>query len=253
MTCINCNKKVTVRFCSHCGQCGDVKRITLKEGWYDFWARIYGFDGMFPRTLRDLTLCPGIASREFIKGNRVKYYGPAGYFFLMITLYLLTISLLGIDLREFLSESQKAVNIFQPGDGQEMINEMAEFVSTKFKWVAFFYVPLDAFVARYLFFRKSGYNFLENAVLPFFVRWHMYWLSIISVIIYKFTGTSFLNSLSPIILIFYLGYSYSNLIDYQPKWKSALKGMGIFFCSMIILLIIVSIVVATIVLLTNSE
>jgi len=57
--------------------------------YHDFQARIYGLDGMFPRTLRDVTLRPGQASRTFIQGNRVKYYGPVGYFFLMITVLLL--------------------------------------------------------------------------------------------------------------------------------------------------------------------
>jgi Protein of unknown function (DUF3667) len=92
--CINCHAETTGKFCSNCGQRMTVKRITFREGWNDFWARIYGFDGMFPNTLRDLTVRPGKASQLVIDGNRVKYYGPVGYFFLMITLLCLVGSLL---------------------------------------------------------------------------------------------------------------------------------------------------------------
>lgn len=110
--CINCQQEVSDNYCSHCGQRTHVKRISLREGWNDFWARVYGFDGMFPNTLRDLTLRPGVAARIFISGNRVKYYGPVGYFFLMITVFLLLLDLLNIELADFLKEM--GTTTFQP-------------------------------------------------------------------------------------------------------------------------------------------
>ena len=100
--CVNCEQLVENNFCSHCGQRAIVKRITFREGWNDFWARVYGSDGMFPNTLRDLTIRPGKASQLFINGNRTRYYGPVGYFFLMITLLYLVGSLLDVPITEFM-------------------------------------------------------------------------------------------------------------------------------------------------------
>src|SRR5882762_8751747 len=113
MTCINCATEAEGKFCPQCGQRLDVKRLTFKEGWHDFWARIYGLDGMFPRTFRDLTLRPGYASKEFIRGNRAKYYGPVGYFFLMITLFLLLLSMIGLDFVDYMKSMQEGLPVKQ--------------------------------------------------------------------------------------------------------------------------------------------
>lgn len=125
MTCTNCGQEAIEKFCPNCGQRTNVKRITFREGWFDFWSRVYGFDGMFPRTLRDLTIRPGKAARDYINGNRVKYYGPVGYFFLMITLFLVLAGMLDIDVRVFLSQNQgMIVEQPPPGSNQEQFNRI---------------------------------------------------------------------------------------------------------------------------------
>lgn len=173
LTCINCGAEGTGKYCDQCGQRKQVKRINFKEAWFDFWARIYGFDGMFPRTLVDLTLRPGFAATAYIKGNRARYYGPVGYFFLMITLLYLVASLLSIDIMDFMKNASNSG--LQPeikqGSGQEkFMQETMALVSDNLKLVSFIFVPLQAFCARYLFFRKSGYNFLEHTILLFLCR-----------------------------------------------------------------------------------
>jgi hypothetical protein len=50
---------------------------------------------MFPRILQDLT--PGAVALSYIKGNRVRYVGPVGYFFLVLTMFLLVMELLNVD------------------------------------------------------------------------------------------------------------------------------------------------------------
>lgn len=248
MNCINCSTDVTSNFCPQCGQRSKVKRITLREGWNDFWARVYGFDGMFPRTLRDLTVRPSVTAVEFIKGNRVKYYGPVGYFFLMITLYLLCIDFMGIDFKQIMQESQNKYSIGMAGRGQkEIIQAVMEFVSNNLKWIAFLAVPMDALAARYFFFRKNGLNFLENSVLPFYLRGHLYWLNIIAAIIYKFSGNFTLNSFIPLIGILFFGFAYSRFTDYQSKWKGFFKGFGVYlvsqFFNMLLALIVIFIII----------
>src|SRR5258705_13671611 len=119
MTGLNCGGEVTSNYCPNCGQRSGVKRITLREGWHDFLARVYGFDGMFPRTLRDLTLRPGFAAKEFIRGNRMKYYGPVGYFFLMITLFLLVIGFTGTELKDFMQQNGALISPKMGGEGQQ--------------------------------------------------------------------------------------------------------------------------------------
>lgn len=240
MDCVNCEKEVTENFCPACGQRVNVKRITFKEGWNDFWSRVYGFDGMFPRTLRDLTIRPGHAAKKYIDGNRVSYYGPVGYFFLMITVFLLFMSMVNIEVQEFFA--QKMFMKGEPGQ-QKMLQSILAFISDNIKIIAFIIIPFNALAARYIFFRKSGLNFIENLVLPFYVTGHIYWLNILSVLVYLISGSFFLNLIIAIITPLYCGFAYAGLMTYQSKTKSFLKGlfvpiMGQIFMTITMLIII---------------
>ena len=246
MNCTNCGTEVTSKFCPNCGQPNPPKKITLANMYHDFQARIYGFDGMFPRTLKDITLRPGKASRTFIQGNRVQYYGPVGYFFLMITVMLLIMSLLDVDVVMFMKNSGKSA--FQPeakpGTGQaRFTQEVFKFVSENLKLISFLMVPMQALASRYVFFRKSGFNVLEHSVLPFYVQGHIYWLSIINVIFYKVTGMFFLNWLTVVIPIGYFSFAYADFFSYQSKVKAFLKGLGVYLMAQLLFTIIVLIVV----------
>jgi hypothetical protein len=247
ISCINCGQCVTGNFCANCGQRTNVKRITFREGWNDFWARIYGFDGMFPNTLRDLTIRPGKAVRIFISGNRAKYYGPVGYFFLMVTLLILILDLSGIELSMFLknvSNSSFRPEI-KPGSGQEKFYQVIiQFMSDNYKLVAVVMIPFQAFCARFIFFRRSGLNYLEHTVLPFYVQGHFQWISILSVLSYKFTGYFASSLLTSSVQTLFFCYAYSNFIDYQPKWKSFLKGLGIYYLTLVVFIFIVMIMLA---------
>jgi len=239
--CINCQAETAGKFCANCGQRTSVKRITFREGWNDFWARIYGFDGMFPNTLRDLTIRPGKASLLFINGNRTKYYGPVGYFFLMITLLYLVSSLLDVPITEFMKSTSKAANLEPPkaGSGHEKFNEaILQFVSDNLKFVTFLFIPAQAFISRYLFFRKSNLSYIEHTILPFYTQGHVYWVSVFSLIFYKVSGAFFSGVATMVLTIVYVGYAYSNLFDYQSKLKAFFKGIGVWLFSYFLLMII---------------
>lgn len=245
MTCANCGQEATEIFCAHCGQRTNVKRITFKEGWFDFWSRIYGFDGMFPRTLRDITIRPGKVARDYINGNRVKYYGPVGYFFLMITFYLLLLSLLNINISDLIQENQ---NRFSASAKSPVTTMITGIVSEYIKILYFTIVFFQALAARYFFFRKSGLNLLEQMVLPFYIVGHGYWLSMIWAVVYKFTNLVEANVIGGVVLL-YFGFAYTTFIDYQSKLKSFFKGIGVFLGGYVLLIVFISIFVTVVIIL----
>jgi hypothetical protein len=226
MECINCGNEVAAKYCANCGQRADVKRITLRDSLRDFWTSVVGLDGFFLRTLRDLTMRPGYVAREYIRGIRVKYFGPIAYFFFMITLLLLFISMLGLDFADLMKEKQ---NAFVAVEGNEKVmTKVTRWIADNIKWVLFLAVPFQAFAARYLFFRKSGYNFMENTVPVFYTTGHLFWLTI-----FIFGFRKIFNSEMPVIFVsilslIYFGYTYANLMTYQSRLKSFLKGMGVY-------------------------
>lgn len=232
--CISCGTILNGNFCSSCGQRANVKRITFKEGWNDFWARIYGFDGMFPRTLRDLTIRPGVATRRYLDGNRVAYYGPVGYFFLMITFLYLVASLLDISIVDFLKNAGNSglQPALKQGSGQEKLMQSTfELVSDNLKLVSFILIPIQAFSSRFLFFRNSGLNFTEHTVLPFYGLGHLYWLSILSLLIYSISGKFLPNWLQIVVAISYFSYAYSDLFQYQSRIRAMVKGFGVYMAA----------------------
>lgn len=81
--CLNCGATVQGRFCHVCGQ----ENIVPKQSFWGltkhFVYDIFHFDGKFFESLRLLFFRPGIISREYIMGKRVKYLDP-------IRMYLFT-------------------------------------------------------------------------------------------------------------------------------------------------------------------
>jgi hypothetical protein len=256
MICINCGSDENGKFCSNCSQRLAVKRITLKEGWYDFWARIYGFDGMLPRTLRDLTLRGGFAAREFIRGNRARYYGPVGYFFLMITIYLLWLSMIDLQLIDFV----KKVNADLGNTGGNVKREYMEAIQQSavenFKLLSFMYVPFMALVSQRIMFRKQGLNFMEHSILPLFALGHWYWVMIVFAAILKFTGYLFPTPLEWFLNAMYFGWVYTTFVTDQSKIKLFFKGAGVYifaFLLFIIAVMVVTAVVMIIMAMTNPD
>jgi hypothetical protein len=226
LVCQNCSSESEGKFCPACGQRIDVKRITFREGWFDFWARIYGFDSMFPRTMRDLTLRPGVAAKRYIQGNRAMYYGPVGYYFLMITLMLLAASLLGIDFNEAMLGRTRDLGTGVP-EGSPLSERQLEFqllVLNNFRIFSFLLVFFYTLWLR-VFYRKSGYNILEHSVMPFFTMGHLYWLTIFDFILMAAFGKGLHMGFSMAISLLYFAYGAMTLYDYQSRVKVVLKAI----------------------------
>ncbi len=255
MNCINCGLEVTGRFCSQCGQGNPPRRITFGHMFEDFQASMFGFDGMLLRTLKDLTIHPGKVAERFIEGNRVLYYKPISYFLLVITVMLLISSLLGIDYIDYLKASTANSVDEDPNTAnfQNTIrNRIFEPISENLRLFTFLYIPVQAFFSRYLFFRKSGYNFVEHCVLPFYMWGHLYVTTLLSIIYFKITGNPVSVTLTALVYMLYFGYAFLDMFAYQSRIKAFLKGIGIYI-TIQFFIIMVAIIGTLIALLLSPE
>lgn len=244
--CINCGQAVSTPFCSQCGQPFPPQRMSLGQMFADFQGRVYGTNGLFQRTVRELTLHPGKVSASYVAGNRVLYMRPIGYFFLTITVMLLLANALGIKYAEFLK-------VFSPqapasNAGQKKINEMnLNFIADNLRLLSFIIVPIQAFVSRYLFFRKSGYSYLEHTVLPFYLAGHINWLLIFAILLLKLFHFVIPYWLMIGLTVIYYGNGYVGWIHHQSKLKAFAKGIGTYLVTQLffgLLAIIVFIIYA---------
>jgi hypothetical protein len=212
--------------------------------------QVAGFDGILLRTLRDLTIRPGIVAGRYIAGVRVLYLGPIAYFFFMITLVLLWISILGLDFAVLISEKQQT--FLNSETSQKMSQWIALWVSDHIKWVLFLAVPFQALAARYLLFRKSGYNLLEHTVPLFYTTGHLFWLTMLVFTYKSYTGQLIIVATS-VLSMAYFGYVYADLMNYQSKVKAFLKGIGVYmggqalFAITLTIFIVVFVVIAALI------
>ncbi|GCC49883.1 DUF3667 domain-containing protein [Chryseotalea sanaruensis] len=206
--------------------------------WSDFAARIYGFDGMLPRTLSDLTIRPGQVAHDYIIGNRVKYYGPLGYFFLTLTVYLLLASLLEVDLVNFMMQTNPS-NVEEQGGGvQEVVREITRWTIDNMRSISFFITLFTVFFT-WLLFKKSRYNFVETGALVFFTTGHFMWVSIVLIVVYKMSGLVLDSFYLLLASMAFMIYAFVNFYSHLSKWKIIVRGIFVHILSYTVLAFVI--------------
>lgn len=245
MKCVHCGEEVQSRYCPACGQRAGVKRLTFRDVFNDVWNSLAGFDGILLSTLKDLTVRPGEVARSYIAGVRVKHFGPIGYFFFMITLLLLWVSLLGMDFAELIRDRQEAMAFADPN--RKGLALATQWIGDHIKWFLFCAVPFEAFAARYFFFRRSGYNFIEHTVPLFYTMGHLFWLTMVVVLVRNLTGTLY-SSVTTVLTLAYFGFLYASLMRYQSPAKAFLKGIGVYVAGQVLFVLVLTVLIILVVL-----
>lgn len=91
--CLNCGADLTGPFCSECGQ-RHRERLTFGDWVTQALAVFTDLDGPALRTLRDLTIRPGLAAHEYVEGRRARYVNPMRYALVTCGVLLAVIALL---------------------------------------------------------------------------------------------------------------------------------------------------------------
>jgi hypothetical protein len=183
-----------------------VNRLTWKSIFSELQKRLFGFDNNFIRTVTDLTIHPKRVITASIEGVRVKYLGPIGYYFLLVTIYLLTVSAFNIDLSQLSSQFNESLNPEMSQEQRDISIKVNNFISENFRIISFLMIPFYVAGLKIMF-RKKGYNFLETSVITFYGQAHPIWFSIIFLLVNKYTGSSV-----SIFLMSIVSYLYTILV-----------------------------------------
>jgi len=95
--CRNCGTTVDGSYCGACGQ-AVYSRLSFRAMFRNSLFRLLDLDGGFLHTLVALSIRPGETIRRYVDGRRRPLTDPVSYSFLMVTLYALTINLLGVEI-----------------------------------------------------------------------------------------------------------------------------------------------------------
>jgi len=93
--CLNCGSKLEVSFeyCPHCGQENDDRQISFGRLFVDFFSNYFSLDSKFGRSVKPFFLQPGVLTREFMEGKRVKYANPIRLYLVISLIHFYLFSL----------------------------------------------------------------------------------------------------------------------------------------------------------------
>ncbi|MFQ3212982.1 MAG: hypothetical protein ACI9XJ_001428 [Marivirga sp.] len=234
-SCLNCEQPTQGLFCHHCGQKQGINRLTWGNVFAELQNRLFGFDNNFLRTVKDLTIRPQKVVQSSIDGIRVRYIGAVGYYFLMVTIYIIAMSAFSIDMTDFTNEINQSINPNATLDELAVAQESSTFIADNFRIVSFLIMPF-IILGTWIFFKNKGFNFLETAVLTFYGQAHPIWLAIILLVVNKYTGNFF--SISFISLFPYLYTIILAVLFYKGNkiWNLAKATMGMLLGFVLVML-----------------
>jgi hypothetical protein len=96
MKCPNCETVHEGNFCPHCGQSTTDFNQPFREIFGDFLNATFNLDSRLLRTLFPLLFRPGVLTREFLAGRRVRYISPSRLYFVSSFFFFLLLTLVGL-------------------------------------------------------------------------------------------------------------------------------------------------------------
>ncbi|ELR69248.1 hypothetical protein C900_05319 [Fulvivirga imtechensis AK7] len=237
VTCVNCGMQSGSNFCGNCGQKTAVKQLKWGTLFGELNQRVLGMDNKFVKTIRDLTIRPEQVISSFIGGNRVKYIGPIGYYFILITVYVLIVSIFKIDMIRF-TQGTKELMTPLGADMEEGVG-LQRFIMGHMKVLSFMIMPFFV-AANYLLFLKKGYNIIETAVVAFYVHAHSLNYTILAVLFFQLTDIN-TNYSMLVVTLLYMGFAYSRFYTGNRLW-SFVKGILTYFIGLLLVMILVMII-----------
>jgi hypothetical protein len=93
--CANCGTELMGAFCHACGQERGPGAVTIRALVAEVAHEVLSLDGRFVRTFRTLLFRPGVLTREYLAGHRVRYFAPFRLYLLVSAAHLALVAAVG--------------------------------------------------------------------------------------------------------------------------------------------------------------
>jgi len=115
--CLNCGQplELTDNFCSNCSQINSTKQLSINDFFQEFLSSIFTYDSRLRYTLKDLLFKPGVITRNYVAGQRLKYANPFRFY--------LSISIIYFILQSFSTGSDLSDLNINTSDNTEIVSE----------------------------------------------------------------------------------------------------------------------------------
>ncbi len=239
-SCINCGTPLNGHFCYACGQKSAIPRITLKNLIHNLFAIITNVEHGFWFTFKALFTRPEQVIREYIAGNRVKYYHPIRYFIIWMGIS----TLLSLSTGVFDTIVSQFNQISPMADDPEIVRQQAEMqkrIKAFLNFIPLLLLPFLSAVSFWMF-RKRSYNYAEHLTMITFMTSQVTIIGIPIIGIYYFFPSILTYSFAISILVnaIYFGWIYHRLFQLK-RLSSILVGLAVAFFGLVLMYIILGI------------
>jgi Protein of unknown function (DUF3667) len=217
-TCKNCSYPTDNNYCPQCGQKTSVSRFSMKHLLEDFIHGFFHVDHGIFFTAKELAIRPGTMLRNYLTGQRIKYFNPFTFILIFggisaMLLKQLHWQSLFVDLGIF---TNKNVD-------KEVWNSSIKHFSLRLLAS----IPLYTFVS-WLFYYQKKLNFSEHLIINTYLRGES---SLIMLIIAPLTilvhGSIIILDIKLAfygIVLIYFGWAYASLFNEKVNFRGFIKG-----------------------------
>lgn len=94
--CLNCDHPLdkSDKYCPNCSQLNSTKKLHFKDLFNEFFGSVFAYDSRIIRTLNVLLFKPGIISKEYVEGKRMRYANPFRFYLSVSIIFFLLSGLL---------------------------------------------------------------------------------------------------------------------------------------------------------------
>lgn len=217
--CKNCGASSSGKYCMHCGQRMAIHRVTFGETFRDLMDTLFSVNAPLFVTIREVIVNPGELLRNYLGGQRKKYYKPVAFFILTTVLYIVIRTLIGFD--PFRNDA------FQADDGIGGVTKFEEarnYFLLNINNLLFIFVFTLAIFSKLFFYRR--YSLAEFLVTSFYLLGIYTLLSTIDIVIIQFI-TDKGQGVRILVMMIYFVYSMQSFLQ-RPRFAVVLKSIVVF-------------------------
>ena len=203
--CLNCEKELTDKFCSSCGQKADTHRITFRNFiFHDLLHGIFHIERGMLFTAKQSLIRPGKAALEYISGKRKRYYNV---FLLILITTGLMIFIRHMD-QFFDTNSEVVVKKVFLNDASKRLDE----ILNQSKIFIFLFVPFGA-LNSFILFRRKKLNLSEHSIISGMILLGFLLIGTLGNILFHINlimhlSEVFLSWLVTAFILIYVGFGY---------------------------------------------
>lgn len=206
--CLNCEKELTDKYCSGCGQKADTHRISFKNFiFHDLLHGTFHIERGMLFTAKEALIRPGKAALDYISGKRKRYYN-------VFYLILITIGIMLFIRHFYASIIYQGEGIIEDSHLNETSKTIDEIISQKSKFIMLLFIPLAA-LNSFILFRRRKLNLSEHFIITGMILLGMLLISTFGHILFFVNlivqiNFTFLSFLIAALIFIHIGYGYFN-------------------------------------------